>query len=221
MSSSDKRRIRVGARKSLLSQAQVNEVLQELLTYHPNVEFEPVWVETSGDLDQKTSLKTLGKTDFFTKEIDQRLLDGEVSIAIHSAKDLPDPLPEGLSRVALTQGLDPSDSLVLRDGERLEALEMSARIGTSSVRREAVIQTLRSDLLCVDIRGPIAKRLALLDQGHVDGVVIAEAALIRLGLINRNRIILKGESAPLQGQLAVLARLGDKEMSELFSWGRE
>ncbi len=221
MSSSDKQIIRVGARKSQLSQAQVREVFQELLSYHPHIEFEPVWILTSGDLDQKTSLKTLGKVDFFTKEIDQRLLDGEVSIAIHSAKDLPDPLPEGLCRVALTRGLDASDALVLRDGETLENLRAGARIGTSSARREVAIQMLRSDLVCVDIRGVIEKRLELLDQGHVDGVVAAEAALIRLGLQGRSRIILEGESAPFQGQLAVLARLGDKEMSELFSWGRK
>ena len=134
---------------------------------------------------------------------------------MHSAKDLPEPLPQGLEIVALTEGVDPSDVVVLRAGETLQSLAQY-RIGTSSLRREQNVRELRGDLQCVDIRGSILDRLRQLDEGLFDGVVMAEAALIRLGLTGRNRIALSGERAPLQGQLAVLARQGDEEMRELF-----
>ena len=122
-------------------------------------------METTGDKDQKTSLRTLEKTDFFTKEIDELQLAGGCRISIHSAKDLPDPLPKGLTMVALTQGVDPSDSLVLRENETIESLPHGAKMGTSSARREKNIRDLRSDFICVDVRGNIQARLALLDQG--------------------------------------------------------
>ncbi len=194
----------------------MQEVQQELHVFHPQVEFKPVWVETTGDKDLKTSLRTLEKTDFFTQEIDAMQLRGECRISVHSAKDLPDPLPNGLTLVALTRGVDPSDSIVLRNLETLETLPLGAKIGTSSLRREKNICELRSDLVCVDIRGDIQTRLSLLDNGIVDGVVMAEAALIRLKLTHRNRVPLPGEGAYLQGQLAVVAKDGDEEMQTLF-----
>lgn len=216
MSCSTRRFFKVGARASPLSRAQLSEVLLELQDHHPDVQFEPIWIETTGDRDLKTSLRTLEKTDFFTKEVDALQLSGGCRLSIHSAKDLPDPLPKGLILVALTKGVDPSDSLVFREGETLENLPQGAKIGTSSVRREKNVQELRSDLVCVDIRGNIQARLALLDQGIVDSLVMAEAALIRLNLTHRSRIPLRGERAELQGQLAVLACEGDEEMISLF-----
>ncbi len=216
MSSSDRLILRVGARRSRLSRAQANEVLLQLQASHPHVDFEPVWLETTGDRDLSTSLQSLDKTDFFTKEIDQKQLQGEFRISIHSAKDLPEPLAPGLRLVALTKGVDSSDVIVLRQG-LLRRLPVGARIGTSSVRRRQNIKELRSDLVCVDIRGTIDSRLQQLDVGSYEGVVMAEAALIRLGLTGRKRIHLPGESAVLQGQLAVVARANDEEMAQLFS----
>ncbi len=209
--------LRVGARPSQLSKAQVEEVLVLLQSFHPEMEFDYFWVKTVGDRDQLTSLRTLGKTDFFTKEIDDALLEGKCRIAIHSAKDLPDPLTPGLTVVALTKGVDPSDSLVLREGETFDSLPRGAKIATSSFRREEMVATMRSDLSFVDIRGDIISRLEKLYMHQVDGVVIAEAALIRLKKTHLNRILLKGETAPLQGKLAVVAREGDEEMEHLFS----
>ena len=263
-------RIKAGARGSALSRAQLEEVLHELRQYHPEVAFDPIWMETTGDIDLKTSLRHLEKTDLFTKEIDTLQLLGHCRISIHSAKDLPDPLPHGLELIALTKGVDPSDSIVLRDNEWLHILRggdffrfcqressanpspeegavwnntapssgegfagfdvaktkkhtaaqytlpNGAKIGTSSVRREQNVKALREDLVCVDIRGTILTRLALLDRGDVDGVVIAEAALIRLKLTHRQRILLPGPRAALQGQLAILALERDEEMRELF-----
>lgn len=208
--------IKVGARGSLLSRAQLQEVLQELRVFHPEVEFDPVWIDTTGDRDLHTSLRTLEKTDFFTKEIDSLQLAGGCRISIHSAKDLPDPMPKGLTLIALTKGVDPSDSIVVRPFQTLESLPWGAKIGTSSVRREKNIAELRSDFQCVDIRGNIQRRLSLLDDGAVDGVVMAEAALIRLNLTHRTRFPLQGERAPLQGQLAVVGIEGDVEMQKLF-----
>lgn len=199
----------VGARSSRLSQIQVAEVT----CHFPHIKFILKSVETTGDKDQITSLKSLGKDDFFTKEIDQMLLAGDCRIAIHSAKDLPEPLPKGLVLIALTEGLDASDSLVFN-----EELPNGATIGTSCERRENQVKAFRSDLNCVDIRGTIEKRLSLLDENKVQGVVIAEAALLRLGFHKRKRVRLRGQTAPFQGKLAILARENDQEMAELFSY---
>lgn len=210
-------KIRVAARNSPLSQAQVQEVLEELRQKGKAVEFEVVLCETLGDKDKITSLRTLEKTNFFTFEIDQMILNGECRLAIHSAKDLPEPLPRGLQILFLTQGLDPSDSLVMQPGMTLENLPPGAKIAASSFRREERIRQLRSDLRFVDIRGTIGERLEKLERGEVDGVVIAEAALIRLKLTSLNRLRLEGETVPLQGRLALVAREGDVELLQLFS----
>ncbi len=202
--------ITVGARGSKLSQAQVWEVEQELKVHYPEISFNPTWVTTAGDNDRTTSLRTLEKTDFFTKEIDELQLNGAFRISIHSAKDLPEPLRKGLKIVALTKGLDSSDVLVYQE------LPFEARIATSSLRREHNIRAWRPDLRCVDIRGTIEERLSLLDSGQVDGVVMAEAALIRLELTHRQRLKIPGETAPLQGKLAIIVLETDIEMESLF-----
>lgn len=209
-------KILVGARSSKLSQVQVQEVQKELAAFAPEVVLESIWMETKGDKDQKTSLRTLDRTDFFTKEIDEMQLNHVCRLGIHSAKDLPLPLKPGLVIVAITEGLDSSDSLVFRDGQNLESLPHGARIATSSIRREKNIHALRPDLVCVDIRGNIEVRLKQLDEGYCDGLVVAECALIRLGLTHRSRITIPGEIAEGQGQLAVVARADDNEMIELF-----
>lgn len=209
--------IDVGVRQSPLSLTQAEEVLCALRHFHPHISFNLVRTITKGDLDKKTSLRSLEKTDFFTDEIDRMQLDGDVRIAIHSAKDLPDPLAQGLSIAAITKGVDPRDALVMCSGDTFETLPPNSKIGTSSLRREETIRALRSDLSFVDIRGTIEERYAQLIDGKVDGVVIAEAALIRLGMTGLNRIFLPGETAPLQGKLAVIIREEDAEMRELFS----
>lgn len=203
-------KILVGARSSPLSRAQFEEVRQALCGEWDLV---PLWVETTGDIDKQTSLRSLDKTNFFTKELDELLIEGKIRVSIHSAKDLPDPIPDGLALIALTKGVDPRDSLVFRSGENLATATL---IATSSVRREEVIRTLRFGLQFVDLRGTIGERLALLEKRVVDGVVVAEAALIRLGLTHLNRLILPGETAPMQGRLAILAQTGDEEMRHIF-----
>ena len=208
--------ITVGGRKSPLSQAQVKEVLNEIRKNHPLVNFSCLFVETIGDKDQKTSLRTLEKSNFFTKEIDEMLLSGICRVAIHSGKDLPDPIPKGLAIVAITRGVDSADVLVMRDGETVEGMLSGAVIATSSVRREEAVKELRDDLRFVDLRGTIGQRLSRLENGETDGVVVAEAALIRLGLTHLNRVKLPGDTVALQGQLAIVCREDDVEMKDLF-----
>jgi len=209
-------KILTGARSSKLSRAQVAEIKEELFRIRPDVELEPVWADSPGDRDKETSLRNLPKNDFFTRDLDEMLRAGKVRIAVHSAKDLPDPIPKGLSLIALTRGQDPRDSLVMRTGESFERLKPDARIATSSSRREEIVKELRDDLLFIDLRGTIEERLKKLETGEADAVVVAEAALIRLKLTGLNRMILPKETAPLQGRLAVLARAGDEEMEQLF-----
>lgn len=209
--------VTVGARSSPLSRAQVQEVLKALQSYHPSVDFDVQYVETVGDRDQETSLRQLERTDFFTREIDKGVLDGQYRLGIHSAKDLPLPLPQGLSVFCLTKGVDASDVLVLRPNDTFDTLPSGARIATSSVRREEAVKQLRTDLCFCDIRGTIEQRLARLNTREADGVIVAEAALIRLGLTHVNRIKLPGPTAERQGQLAVVGRENDEEMRALFT----
>ena len=189
--------MKCASRKSNLAKAQVREIEQEL-----GISLEPVYMQTHGDCDLKTSLRDLGKTDFFTREVDALVLSGAADIALHAAKDLPEELPEGLELVYLSKGVDSRDALVMRDGMTLEDVKT---VGTSSERRDSAVRILKADIACKDIRGTIEARLEQLTRGDFDAVVIAEAALVRLELTHLNRIYLPGETVPLQGKLAVVA----------------
>lgn len=208
--------IDVAARSSSLSKAQVKEIYDELKKFHPHTYFNIHYMSTVGDRDQTTSLKTLGQTDFFTKDIDLWVLDGKERIGIHSAKDLPYPLRNGLTIFCVTKGIDSSDSLVLSSGKTIDSLPFGAMIATSSSRREEMVRQIRNDLTFCDIRGTIEQRLAKLEDGEINGVVIAEAALIRLNLIHLNRIKLPGKTAEGQGQLAVVGREEETHLKTLF-----
>lgn len=209
-------KLKVGARSSPLSRAQADEILLEMRPFAPDLSFEMVWTLTAGDKDKATSLRTLGKSDFFTRELDEMLLRGEIDAAIHSAKDLPSSIPQGLQIAAITRGVDPRDVLVLRSKETLQSLREGAVIATSSERREEAVSALKPGLRFSDLRGTIGERLAKLQSGEADGVVIAEAALIRLKLTHLNRIYLPGPAVPLQGKLAILIRSGEASLAELF-----
>lgn len=194
----------VGARSSCLSRKQVEEVA----SYFPEWTLTPVYYETKGDLDQTTSLRLVEKTNFFTQEIDEALLRGEIGMAVHSAKDLPETLPEGLVVGCLTPSLSGLDALVLQEQG---ALFPSMLVATSSKQREQRVLQLVPDAKFVDVRGVIHERLAYLEKG-VDGVVVAEAALLRLGLDKLPRVYLPGPSTPLQGSLALVVRQEDQEL---------
>jgi len=209
--------IRIGTRKSPLALKQVSEILTRVEELYPDAEFDIVPIDTYGDRDKKTPISDTEGTDFFTREIDQALLRGEIDIAVHSAKDLPDELAGGLTVLFITESIDPYDCLVSKSGLKLEELPYGARIGTSSRRRKDQLKKYRPDFEIVDIRGNIEERLTLVgdsgseaqDERRIDAVVIAAAGLIRLGLINRETQkippdILKPH--PLQGSLAVVTR---------------
>jgi hydroxymethylbilane synthase len=210
MKQSKKFSINTGARSSPLSRAQVEEIASAM----PAIDFQMHWVETTGDKDLVTSLRGLEKTDFFTRELDEMVLQKKVRIAIHSAKDLPDPLPHGLRVAHITKGIDPRDCLVLARGE---SLREGLTIATSSQRREEAVRALVKNVRFVDLRGTIGQRLSKLGCGEVDGVVVAAAALIRLKLLDLNFFYLPGPTAAGQGQLALVCRDDDEEMIRLFS----
>lgn len=206
----------VGARPSPLSQAQVWEVFHEIKHFHPQLTFLPLWIATRGDKDKKTSLRDMPKDDFFTHEIDQALLEKKCDIAIHSAKDLPNPMPKGLDIFAITKGLDQRDSLIIDEKFTLKTLPHGSRIGCSSKRREQAIVSLRPDFIPCDIRGTIEERIALFHKKELEGLIVAEAALLRLHL-NIFRIYLEISVDPLQGRLAIIGRKDDDVMRTIFA----
>lgn len=181
---------------------------------HSTITFETTYVETYGDKDRETSLRSLGKTDFFTREVDDLVLSGVCDVSVHSAKDLPEIFPEHLSLIGFTRGVDSRDALVLREGDTLESLRPGSVIATSSERRIAAVKELRSDFEFIDLRGTIGERIQLLDTGVADGVVVAEAALIRLKLTHLNRVYLPGPTVEGQGKLAIIGRTDRKHLLE-------
>lgn len=232
---------RVGTRKSPLALKQVEEVLDLLKRFYPDIETEIIGIDSYGDKDRITPISEIEGSDFFTREIDEALLNGEVDFAIHSAKDLPNKLMDGLTTAAITDSIDPYDVLVSKSDLKLQELPYGAGIGTSSQRRKEALKRFRLDFRIVNIRGNIEERLALLDgdeqratsesgaerslpegdeQRDLDAIVIAAAGLIRLGLAYRitQRIpfdILRPH--PLQGALAVVTRAEDSQLIKLLS----
>lgn len=208
-------KIRIGSRKSRLAMVQVEEVLALLKKKGVPAEFEHTGYLTAGDKDKTTSLIDNAADDFFTDALDRAVLNGEIDAAVHSAKDLPQKLPDGIQIYALTPPLDPNDAWV--GNISWKDLPDGARIGTSSAIRQAQMKRLcpRAELL--DIRGNIEERIAQVREGKYDGVIIAACALKRLGLEKEIKDILPWEAAPLQGQLAVTGRAGNTRLQELFA----
>ena len=197
--------LRVGTRPSPLAIKQIDE----LKRLFPMIDFEMVAISTQGDKDKITPLIQVEGDDFFTKEIDQALLKGEIDIALHSSKDLPDKLNAELKVVLETKSISSLDALVSKDRLKLMDLPYAARVGTSSERRKYQIRVLRQDLTLVDVRGNIGERLNLIEAGRIDALVVAQAALIRLGLTHMISEIFKADSFtthPKQGSLALVIR---------------
>lgn len=204
--------LRIIARDSLLSLTQVDE----LMVHFPAIAYELLMVDSFGDNHKDISLIDNQIEDIFTRELDQMLLSGEADVAIHSAKDLPYPLPVGIEVVCLTRSEDKSDSLISRTGLTLLALPPGARIGTSSSLRRAELLALRPDLEVVSIRGTIPERIALVENGEIDALIVATCAMKRLGIDNCIAETLPFKTNDLQGSLAVTARLGTN-FARLFS----
>lgn len=205
--------IKVVSRNSPLALLQV----RELASLFPELSLEVIEVRSYGDNHKNVSLMDNIAEDFFTRELDTMVLDGTADIAVHSAKDLPYPLPSGLELYCLTQGGDKSDSLVSRDGLTLATLPPGSRVGTSSKMRKAELLQSRPDLEVVSIRGTIEERIAQVDSGYVDALIVATCALQRLGLSDRAAERLPFRTHPLQGNLAVTGRADTPGLKTLFA----
>lgn len=208
--------IKVGARSSKLSIKQLEEVVEAMLYYYPDLCFNCRVCQTKGDQDLHSSLRQLEKSDFFTQELDEWVKTGQCQIAIHSAKDLPDPLPVGLEIVALTAPLDSEDVVVFHPDQKITDSTNPFVIATSSIAREQRIKAQWPNAIVVDLRGTIDQRLEQVMLKKVDAVVVAKVALIRLGYHHLNTVKLDGPTARYQGSLAVIAKRGDQEMKDLF-----
>ena len=196
--------IRAGSRSSPLSLAQTEEVLAPLRAAYPDVDVEVVPLSTRGDRRKEAPLLSMPR-GMFVRDIELALLAGEIDLAVHSAKDLPAGLPDGLRIAAITKRKDPRDVLVNRWRLPLLQLPGGARLGTSSPRRAAQMRALRPDVQVVPIRGNVGTRLGKADGEEYDGVVLAAAGLLRLGLQDEICDYLPPESfTPEAGQGALI-----------------
>lgn len=193
--------IRLLSRASPLALLQVEEVTPWLQKAFADTVFESAALETIGDHDLVTSLTDpTVPTDFFTRELDRLQLEGKTDIVVHSAKDLPCPMPEGIVIAAMIPARDTRDALCVREGVDLEKPFV---IGTSSPVREAAVLELYPHATCKPIRGSIGQRLDQMDEGSYDAVLIAGCALQRLGITERITHWMEYETTPLQGRLAL------------------
>jgi hydroxymethylbilane synthase len=210
-------RVRVGARSSPLSIAQTEEVLGILRPLFPLIEFVFVPVSVLGDEQKAAPLLSMAR-GMFVKGIEAALLSGTIDMAVHSAKDMPAELPEGLAIAAYTERQDPRDVLVSKSGAALADLPPNSVIGTSSPRRSALVRSLRDDLIVRPIRGNVGTRLEKALTEDYDAVVLAAAGLIRLGLIGRISEYFSPEifvPDTGQGALALQVRAGDMAIMEI------
>jgi hydroxymethylbilane synthase len=209
--------LRIGTRRSALALAQSNAVADVLRSAGHLVEL--VEIETAGDRSS-VAVSQLGGTGVFVSELRQRLLDGDVDVAVHSYKDLPTAPADGITLAAVPQRADPRDALVSRDGSLLAELPSGARVGTGSPRRMAQLRALGYGLEVEPIRGNVDTRLRRVADGEIDAVVVAAAGLQRLGRLGEaSETIDPGQMlpAPAQGALAVECRDADPSVAASLS----
>jgi hydroxymethylbilane synthase len=209
----------IGTRGIRLALRQAEIVGQALAQAHPNRKFQIGTVETTGDRRQDLPFRELGQ-GVFVKELEAALLHGQIDMAVHSLKDMPTLLPEGLAIGAVTEREDVRDAFVSRNGFPLSGLSPGCRVGTGSVRRAAQIRAFRPDVEVTEIRGNVDTRLRKVAEGEVDGVVLAMAGLARLGWLRRATEVLGVDimlPAVGQGALAVEARADDQEVIDLVA----
>jgi hydroxymethylbilane synthase len=204
--------IRLGTRRSVLALAQAGLVAEGLRAQGHTVELVPM--RTEGDRLAGASLALVGGKGLFVREIEQALLEGTIDVAVHSLKDLPASLPAGLCLGAFPAREDPRDVLVTRTGRSLQELASGSVVGTSSPRRRALVLATRPDLVVEPLRGNVDTRLAKLESGTCDAIILAAAGLRRLGAAPPHAIPLAPEEfipAVGQGIIAVEARDDDSE----------
>ena len=208
------KKIRVIARGSRLSRLQVEEVFKNF----PELAYEIKYLESYGDKNQQISLLNgEAPADIFTRELDDAIRQGDADIAIHSAKDLPYPLPEDIEVIALFPAFDTTDSLVSRDHKKLAELPAGSIIGTSSPLRKKGLNELRPDLTIKGIRGCIEERIQQVKDGKYDAAIVATCALKRLGMKDEIAEVLPFPTHPLQGFLAITAKKGSQDLKQAFA----
>lgn len=214
-----KQLLRIATRKSPLALWQANFVKDRLQAQYPDLQVELVTFTTKGDKILDTPLAKVGGKGLFVKELERAMLDGDADIAVHSMKDVPVDFPAGLELSVICPREDPADALVSNQFDTLNQLPPGARVGTSSYRRQCQIRHLRPDLQILDLRGNVGTRLAKLDDGHYDAIILAAAGLIRLELENRIRQRLDyGDCLPAvgQGAVGIESRADDPRIQELL-----
>jgi len=211
----------IGSRGSKLALWQANFVRDSLLSRHAGLEVEIRIIKTKGDKILDVALSKVGGKGLFTKELEQAISSREVDLAVHSMKDLPTELPQGLVAGVVTRRSHGGDVLVSRENRLFKDLPSGSTLGTGSLRRRVQLQSLRPDLEYADLRGNVDTRLGKLDAGRYDAIVLAEAGLVRLGLENRIGEVFSPEEitpAAGQGALALEYRQNDGPTAELVSF---
>ncbi len=211
--------LRLATRKSALALVQSNWVKEEIAKYWPEINVDIVKFTTKGDKILDVPLAQVGGKGLFVKEIEDALLKGKADIAVHSLKDVPAELPEGLQVNIFPRRNDPRDALISRDGLRLQELPKGARIGTSSLRRMAQLRNKRPDFEVISLRGNIDTRLRKLDEGQYDAIILAAAGLRRAGRQQRIVQLLEPEvmlPAVGQGALGIEVRSTDTEVKQIL-----
>jgi len=212
-------RLRIATRESPLALWQAHFVKDRLQAIHPGLQVELVGMTTEGDRILGVPLAKIGGKGLFIKELEQAMMDGRADIAVHSMKDVPMQLPDGFAIAAICEREDPRDAFVSNTIACLSDLPEGARVGTSSLRRQCQLRGWRMDLDIRDLRGNVNTRLAKLDRGDFDAIILAAAGLIRLGMGDRIRESidpLQCLPAVGQGAVGIEVREGDTAILELL-----
>lgn len=205
--------LRIGSRGSQLALWQANHISALLRERGHQVKLEII--KTTGDKITDVALAQVGAKGMFTKEIEDALAEGRIDLAVHSLKDLPTELPAGFALVAITERVNPRDVFLSVHYDCIDALPRGAKVGTSSLRRQAQLKAFRTDLVIQPLRGNVDTRVRKLEAGEYDGIILAAAGLTRLGKTQLVKEYLSEEfmcPAAGQGALGIEIRLGDVEM---------
>jgi hydroxymethylbilane synthase len=209
--------LRIGTRGSQLALYQANWVKEKLVQAYPHLKVTLIKIKTTGDKIQDAPLAKIGGKGLFVKEIEEALMQRGIDLAVHSIKDVPTELPEGLHLSAITKREDPRDVFISKDGTLLKNLPQRAKIGTSSLRRQAQLLSFRRDFEMIPLRGNLDTRLKKLETMNLDGIILAYAGVKRLGLEEKITEIISTEiSLPAigQGALGIETRMDDEEVEE-------
>lgn len=212
--------LRIATRKSPLALWQAEEVARQLKKYHPELGIELVTMTTQGDKILDTPLAKIGGKGLFVKELETGMLEGSADIAVHSMKDVPMRLPDGLHLAVIMEREDPTDAFVSNTLSSISDLPLNAKVGTCSLRRQTQLKEARPDIEILDLRGNVNTRLAKLDNGDYDAIILASAGLIRLGFEQRIAHSISTDiSLPAigQGAVGIECRSNDEEINALLA----